>query len=95
MRDGLLEITDCIEDIFASLFVMGWTSMLHNAMNAFFFPFTAWPASMANASNFLMQNLEWVINSNYQARVNLNFIQFNYMNVGGYKYICSRNVNIT
>jgi|TARA_R110000824_G_scaffold99248_2_gene236454 hypothetical protein len=95
LRDALLEITDCIEDIFASLFVMGATSMMHNVLNAFFFPFYNWPASMGNATYYLTQNLNWVINANYQARINMNFIQFNYMNVAGYKYICSRNVNIT
>ena len=95
LRDGLLEMCDVMEDIFSTLVVMQICGMLHNALNAFFFPFTSWGGSFANASWYCSMLLEWALNSQYQARVNLNLLQFNYFNVAGYKYICSRNVNIT
>jgi hypothetical protein len=95
LRDALLEITDCMEDMFAVMVVMQISAVIHNMVNAFLFPFTSWPASMGNAAQYAANLLEWGLNSQYQARTNLNFIQFNYMNVAGYKYICSRNVNIT
>ena len=95
LRDALLEITDCMEDIFATIVVMQIAGIIHNMINGFLFPFTSWPASLGNAASYAANLLEWGLNTQYQARVNLNFIQFNYMNVAGYKYICSRNVNIT
>lgn len=95
LRDCLLEMSDCIEEIYANLVVMQVSGMIHNLIASFLFPFTSWGASMPNAVTYVSNLLEWALNAQYQSRVNLNFIQFNYMNVAGYKYICSRNVNIT
>jgi len=94
-RDALLEYAEVIEDMMNILMIHAITNMFHNQIIAFLFPWYNWGFSLANASFYNAMNSPWILQSLYQMRTTLNFINFNYCNSGGYKYICSRNVHLT
>jgi hypothetical protein len=94
-RDAFLEYAEVVEDLISVVMIHAITNMLHNQIIAFLFPFYNWGLSFPNASFYQAMNSPWVLQSLYQMRTTLNFINFNYCNSGGYKYICSRNVHLT
>lgn len=94
-RDAFLEYAEVVEDLISVVMLHTITNMLHNQMIAFLFPFYNWGLSLSNATFYQSMNSPWVLQSLYQMRTTLNFINFNYCNSGGYKYICSRNVHLT
>ena len=94
-RDAFLEYAEIMEDMRSVMTLSALNNLLHNAFLAFLFPFPTWPASFGNVTWYGTMMSNWTLQSLYQARVTLNFINFNYCNPGGYKYICSRNVHLT
>jgi hypothetical protein len=94
-RDAFLEYAEVTEDLISIMTLSALNNLLHNMLIAFLFPFPVWPAAFGNVSWYATMMSNWTLQSLYQARVTLNFANFNYCNPGGYKYICSRNVHLT
>ena len=91
-RDAFLELGNVIEDLHACVFALTLSQVVFNAILGVPY-FEPWRAA-ASATTTTSQ-LNWVMNSLYHVRVNKTFWEFNYLNPAGYKYICSRNVNLT
>jgi len=91
-KDAFLELGNIIEDLWACTYALTLTQIIYNAILgiSFFEPWRAGASSIAVTSQ-----LSWVMNSMYHTRTNKTFWEFNYLNPAGYKYICSRNVNLT
>ena len=94
-RDAFLEYAEVMEDMLSIMTIASLNNLIHNMFLAFLMPFPIWPAAFGNVSWYGTMMSNWTLQSLYQARVNLNFANFNYCNPGGYKYICSRNVHLT
>jgi len=94
-RDAFLERDEILEDIISILTINSLTNKFHNSVLASLFPFWLWPASFGNFTWYSAMAYPWIDFSLYQVRNSLNLASFNYCNPSGYKYICSRNVNIT
>jgi hypothetical protein len=94
-RDAFLEYAEIIEDLIAVISAHALCNLYHNFILAFLVPFYNWGGSFPNFTWYGSMMSNWTLQSLYQARVTLNFVNFNYCNSGGYKYICSRNVHLT
>jgi len=94
-RDAFLEYSEIIESLMGIIMAHSLCNVLHNFTLAFLVPFYNWGASFPNFTWYGTMMSNWTLQSLYQARINLNFANFNYCNSGGYKYICSRNVHLT
>ena len=91
-RDAFLELGNVIEDLWACTYALTLSQILFNSILGISF-FEPWRAGWSAAT--VISQLNWVMNSLYHVRVNKTFWEFNYLNAAGYKYICSRNVNLT
>lgn len=91
VRDALQELSDIVGEIWSALFNF---ALVQTGQNVAFgiSPF-AWQGSAVAAATPLQLN--GVINSLYQTRVNSSLWQLNYLDPLGYKYICSKNVKTT
>jgi hypothetical protein len=94
-RDAFLEYAEVTEDLISIVTAHALTNLYHNFVLSFLVPFYNWGGSLANFTWYGAMLSNWTLQSLYQARTTLNFINFNYCNSGGYKYICSRNVHLT
>jgi len=94
-RDAFLEYSEIMEDLMSIITLHTYSNMIHNSLLSFLVPFYNLPAALANVTFYGAMINPWVLHSLYQLRTTLNFINFNYCNSGGYKYICSRNVHLT
>lgn len=91
-RDAFRDLGNIIDEIWSALYTLTLTQISFNATLGAD-PFRNWvppAATTAVASQIL-----FVMNSLYHTRVNKNMWEFNYLYPFGYKFICSRNVNIT
>jgi hypothetical protein len=91
-RDCFLELSNIIDDIWSSLYTLTLTQIMWNAVLgvSFWEPWRPGPGA-ATVTNQIM----FVMNTLYHVRTNKALWEFNYLTAGGYKYICSRNVNTT
>jgi len=94
-RDALLEYAEVTESLISCITAHALCNMYHNFILAFLVPFYNWGGSFPNFGWYAAMMSNWTLQALYQTRVNLNFVNFNYCNSGGYKYICSRNVHLT
>jgi|TARA_B100000900_G_C20526784_1_gene694516 hypothetical protein len=91
-RDAFRDLGNIIDEIWSALYTLTLVQIRYNGILGSD-PFRPWvpPAAVdAVASQIL-----FVMNSLYHTRVNKNMWEFNYLYPFGYKFICSRNVNIT
>tara|TARA_Y100001972_G_C7657825_1_gene331397 strand:- start:57 stop:1217 length:1161 start_codon:yes stop_codon:yes gene_type:complete len=91
-RDAFRDLGTIIDEIWSAVYTLTLTQIKYNAILGSD-PFRPWvpPAAVdACASQIL-----FVMNSLYQTRVNKSMWEFNYLYPFGYKFICSRNVNLT
>jgi len=91
-RDAFLELGNVIEDLWACTYALTLSQVMFNSILGISF-FEPWRAGWSAAT--VISQLNWVMNSLYHVIVNKTFWEFNYLNAAGYKYICSRNVNLT
>ena len=91
-RDAFLELGNVIDDLWACTYALTLSQILFNAVLGISF-FEPWRAGMSTWT--VSAQLNWVMNSMYHTRTNKTFWEYNYLNASGYKYICSRNVNLT
>ncbi len=91
-RDALLELGNIFDDLWACTYALTLSQIIFNAILgiSFFEPWRAGASAWATTTQ-----LSWVMNSMYHTRTNKTFWEYNYLNPSGYKYICSRNVNLT
>ena len=91
-RDALRDLGEVIDEMWSALYTLTLTQVAFNGVLGAD-PFRPWvPAGAAAATT---AQIAFVMNSLYHTRVNKNMWEFNYLYPFGYKYICSRNVNIT
>ena len=91
-RDALRELGEVIDEIWSALYTLTLTQVTFNGILGVD-PVRPWvPAGSVAATT---SQILFVMNSLYHTRVNKNMWEFNYLYPFGYKYICSRNVNIT
>ena len=91
-RDAFRDLGNIVDEIWTALYTLTLVQIRYNAILGSD-PFRPWvpPAAVdAVASQIL-----FVMNSLYHTRVNKNMWEFNYLYPFGYKFICSRNINIT
>ena len=91
-RDAFIELSDILGDLWASTYAMSLVQVIFNAILGISF-MEPWRAGASSV--IVSAQLNWVMNTMYHVRINKDNWEFNYCNPGGYKYICSRNVNIT
>ena len=92
IRDSLLEISGILDDILSAIMTLTLSQVQFNSVLGID-PFR--PHVPAGAVTTTFQQLVFVANNVYQNRVTKALWEFNYLYPFGYKYICSRNVNIT
>ena len=90
-KDALQELSDIVGELWSALFNF---ALVQTGQNVSFgiSPF-AWHAGAVAAATPMQLN--GVINSLYQTRVNNTLWQLNYLDPLGYKYICSKSVKTT
>lgn len=91
-RDSLLEISTILDNILSAIMTLTLSQVQFNSVLGID-PLRPWVAPAAVKSTF--EELVFVANNVYQSRVTKAVWEFNYLYPFGYKYICSRNVNIT
>jgi len=91
-RDAFRDLGNIIDEIWSAIYTLTLTQIKYNGILGAdpFRPHVPPAAIDAIASQVL-----FVMNSLYHTRVNKNMWEFNYLYPYGYKFICSRNVNIT
>lgn len=91
-RDAFRDLGNIVDEIWSALYTLTLTQITFNAVLGAD-PFRGWvpPASVAAVTSQIL----FVMNSLYHTRVNKSMWEFNYLYPFGYKFICSRNVNIT
>tara|TARA_B100001094_G_scaffold53740_1_gene49263 strand:+ start:1324 stop:2487 length:1164 start_codon:yes stop_codon:yes gene_type:complete len=91
-RDAFRELGNVVDEIWSALYTLTLVQIRYNAILGSD-PFRPWvpPA----ATDAVASQILFVMNSLYHTRVNKNMWEFNYLYPFGYKYICSRNINIT
>lgn len=92
IRDSLLEISGILDDIMSAIMTLTLSQVQFNSVLGID-PLRPWVAPASVAATF--NELVFVANNVYQNRVTKALWEFNYLYPFGYKYICSRNVNIT
>ena len=91
-RDCFLELSNIIDDIWSSLYSLTLTQIMWNAVLGVSF-WEPWRAGFSGAT--VTNQIMFVMNTLYHVRTNKALWEFNYLTSGGYKFICSRNVNTT
>lgn len=91
-RDAFRDLGTIIDEIWSALYTLTLTQIAFNGVLGAD-PFRGWvpPAAVTAVSSQIL----FVMNSLYHTRVNKSMWEFNYLYPFGYKFICSRNVNIT
>ena len=91
-RDSLLELSSVIDDILACIMTLTLSQVQFNSVLGID-PFR--PHVPAGSVKATFDQLVFVANNVYQTRTTKAVWEWNYLYPFGYKYICSRNVNIT
>ena len=91
-RDAFIELSEIIGDLWSATYALSLIQVLFNSALGFSV-IEPWRAGVSSST--VSAQLNWVNNSMYHTRINKDNWEFNYCNPGGYKYICSRNVNLT
>lgn len=91
-RDAFLEISSILDDILSCMMTLTLSQVQFNTVLGID-PVRPWvPVGAAKAN---LEELTFVANNVFQNRVTKAVWEWNYLYPFGYKYICSRNVNIT
>tara|TARA_R100001591_G_scaffold116935_1_gene135129 strand:+ start:520 stop:1662 length:1143 start_codon:yes stop_codon:yes gene_type:complete len=91
-RDAFRDLGNIIDEIWSAIYTLTLIQIRYNAVLGSD-PFRPWIAP--EAIDAVASQVLFVMNSLYHTRVNKNMWEFNYLYPFGYKFICSRNVNIT
>ena len=91
-RDAFRDLGDIIDEILSALYALTLIQIRYNGILGSD-PLRPWvpPAAVEAVASQVL----FVMNSLYHTRVNKSMWEFNYLYPFGYKFICSRNVNIT
>ena len=91
-RDAFRDLGNIIDEIWSAIYTLTLVQIRYNAILGSD-PFRPWvpPAAVEAVASQII----FVMNSLYHTRVNKAMWEFNYLYPFGYKFICSRNVNIT
>jgi hypothetical protein len=91
-RDAFRDLGNIVDELWAAVYALTLSQITFNTVLGAD-PFRPWvpPGSVAATTSQVL----FVMNSLYHTRVNKNMWEFNYLYPFGYKFICSRNVNIT
>lgn len=91
-RDAFRDLGNIIDEIWSAIYTLTLVQIRYNAILGSD-PFRPWvPPAAVDA---VASQIIFVMNSLYHTRVNKSMWEFNYLYPFGYKFICSRNVNIT
>ena len=91
-RDAFRDLGNIIDEIWSAIYTLTLVQIRYNAILGSD-PFRPWvpPAAVEAVASQII----FVMNSLYHTRVNKAMWEFNYLYPFGYKFICSRNINIT
>ena len=91
-RDAFRDLGGIVDEIWSAIYALTLIQIRYNSILGSD-PFRPWvpPAAVEAVTSQVL----FVMNSLYQTRVNKSMWEFNYLYPFGYKYICSRNINIT